>query len=304
MKRLIFTVITPTFNSARTLFRVFDSLRDQTFKQFEWVVVDDGSTDETHELIEQYIQQSTFPIIYIWQENSHKKTAVNRGVEKANGQLVLVADDDDEIPARALEIMYDYWNKLPSQNKSIISGVTGLCVDQKGNLVGDQFPSEVMESTNLDISILYNVNGEKWGFKRRDIMIEFPYPEDIPGYVPESLVWSRIDRQYKTLFVNDVFRIYHMDRQYNKLQIRGREAKMKCIGRRFAAQEALLEDFPTYFRSPIQLAKLSTNYVRYSMHARCSVTEIFGQIKGYKQQITVFLFFIIGYLIYKRDSNF
>ena len=87
-QRHLFTVLTPTYNRAHTLARVYDSLCAQIFQDFEWVVVDDGSTDNTRELVEHWCQTAVFPINYVWQPNQHKKTAFNRGVREARGELV------------------------------------------------------------------------------------------------------------------------------------------------------------------------------------------------------------------------
>ena len=91
-----FTVFTPTYNRAATLARVYESLQRQTFTDFEWIIVDDGSTDETAELVQQWRSESSFPIRYIWQPNQGKHVAFNRGVELARGELFLPHDSDDE----------------------------------------------------------------------------------------------------------------------------------------------------------------------------------------------------------------
>ena len=90
--RHLFTVITPTYNRAHTLERVYLSLREQSFQDFEWVIVDDGSTDSTRTMVMAWQQEASFPIHYVWQKNQHKKTAFNRGVRKANGELVVAVD--------------------------------------------------------------------------------------------------------------------------------------------------------------------------------------------------------------------
>src|SRR5438874_2378327 len=90
-----FTVLTPTYNRANTLPRVYDSLRAQSFRDFEWLVLDDGSSDGTKSLIEDWQATSDFPIRYIYQENQGKPAAFNRGVQEASGELLLTLDSDD-----------------------------------------------------------------------------------------------------------------------------------------------------------------------------------------------------------------
>ncbi|MGQ9564843.1 MAG: glycosyltransferase family 2 protein, partial [Thermogutta sp.] len=93
-----FTVFTPTYNRAHTLSRTYESIRRQTIRDFEWVIVDDGSTDGTDELVQQWQQEcNDFPIRYFWQPNQHKKVAFNRGVREAKGQWFVPIDSDDEL---------------------------------------------------------------------------------------------------------------------------------------------------------------------------------------------------------------
>src|ERR1700736_1708087 len=92
-----FTVFTPTYNRAHTLHRVFNSLKAQSFRDFEWVLVDDGSTDNTEELAELWIKTADFPIRYFWQKNSGKHIAYNFGIREARGQMFAVLDSDDAL---------------------------------------------------------------------------------------------------------------------------------------------------------------------------------------------------------------
>ena len=107
--RYVFTVFTPTFNRSLTLRRVYESLRLQTFRDFEWLIVDDGSTDCTKELVEKWRTESSFPIRYIYQENRGKPAAFNQGVQKAQGELFLTLDSDDACVPQALERLKYHW---------------------------------------------------------------------------------------------------------------------------------------------------------------------------------------------------
>lgn len=205
-----FTVFTATYNRAHTLERVWNSLKRQTFRDFEWIVVDDGSSDNTRELVADWARVSEFPIRYFWQRNAHKKVACNLAVREARGQLFLPLDSDDECMPNALERLWHHWINIPERERAEFSGVTGLCAQPNGALVGRPFPCpEWMDSNAIEIFHRWHAYGEKWGFLRTDVMREFPFPEDVDGYVPEGVVWSRISMRYKTRFVNEVLRVYH-----------------------------------------------------------------------------------------------
>lgn len=98
-----FTVFTPTYNRWHTLHRVYYSLSSQTFKDFEWLIVDDGSTDDTKNLVQNWQKKSKFTIRYYYQPNLGKTAALNRGVKLALGKLFLILDSDDGCIPKALE---------------------------------------------------------------------------------------------------------------------------------------------------------------------------------------------------------
>lgn len=208
----LFTILTPTFNRAHTIGRVYNSLCAQSFTDFEWLVIDDGSTDGTRTLIEEWRKEADFPIRYEWQVNGHKKVAFNHGVRLCKGRWLLPADSDDEFPPEALERFVDAWEAIPVEERSGFVGVCGLCESETGKIVGNRFPGDWgVDSDSMEIRYRYKVRGEKWGFSRVDVLREFPYPEKIAGNVPESVVWSSVALRYKTRFINKVVRVYHQD---------------------------------------------------------------------------------------------
>ena len=159
-----FTVFTATYNRAHVLHRVYESLRAQTFRDFEWLVVDDGSTDETRALIEGWRDEANFPIRYYHQEeNQGKHVAYNRAVTLARGRLFLTLDSDDACVAHALERFNQYWNAIPEHERPKFSAITCLCADHKGHVLGKPFPDQVVDSDSLDCRYRLKVRGEKWG---------------------------------------------------------------------------------------------------------------------------------------------
>lgn len=211
----LFTVFTPTYNRASSLPRLCRSLKKQSFVNFEWLVVDDGSTDGTAEVIDALRSEVTFPIRYFWQANRHKKVAVNKGVAEAQGELFLTADSDDELLPNALERLAFHWHNIPQNARERFSAVTGLCQTPDGRLVGTRFPrgadGDWCDSDSLEMRFIHRVIGEKCGFHRTSVLREFPFPEHIPGYVSEGLIWWAIAAAgWRTRFVNEPLRVYHV----------------------------------------------------------------------------------------------
>jgi len=209
----LFTVFTPTYNRAHTLHRVYESLQQQTFRDFEWLIVDDGSTDNTQVLVRGWQEQSDFfPIRYVWQPNQHKKAAFNHGVRVATGELFLPADADDTFSSFSLERFAWHWSQVSETERAKFAGVCGLCKNEEGQVIGDRFPGDWgLDSNALEINYRYKVVGEKWGFCRTDLLRAYPFPEYLEGHVPESVVWMEIAKRYQTRFINEVLRTYHQD---------------------------------------------------------------------------------------------
>ena len=205
-----FTVFTATYNRAHTLPRLYRALQAQTFRDFEWLIVDDGSTDHTAELVAGWQREGKLPIRYVRQEHAHKKAAFNRGVALARGELFLPLDSDDACVPHALERFWFHWQSIPPDRRQGFSAVTCLCQDEQGRIVGDPFPAEVVDSDSLEMRHRFRVRGEKWGFHRTEVLRRFPFPEELPGYVPEDVVWMAIAREYKTRYVNEPLRIYRV----------------------------------------------------------------------------------------------
>ena len=106
------TIFTPTFNRGNRLPALYNSLQNQSNKDFEWLIVDDGSTDNTEELVRKWLSEPLFPVRYIKQKNGGKHRAVNRGVQEAQGELFFIVESDDVLPEQTNE-------RIAHQNEQI-----------------------------------------------------------------------------------------------------------------------------------------------------------------------------------------
>ena len=109
---MLITVLTPTYNRAKLLERLYQSLCQQTYQDFEWIVVNDGSKDHTNEVVQSFVAEKKINIIYIKQENGGKHRAVNSGVKVAKGELIFIADSDDWLPFNAIEIVMEKYKDM------------------------------------------------------------------------------------------------------------------------------------------------------------------------------------------------
>lgn len=294
-RRPLFTVFTPTWNRAHTLPRVYESLRAQTLRDFEWLIVDDGSTDGTDDLVARWQREAAFPIRYVRQENRGKPAAVNRGLAEARGELFLVFDSDDACVPDALERFHAIWESIPAERREAFSGVTVHCLDPAGAIVGNRFPRDPLDEHPHRVRTRYGVTGEKWGFHRTDLLRQHRYP-DFPGerFVPDTLLWNRMSRDYLVRHVNVGLRLYHPDT--GGLAAGLRRLRMESPnGAAEHYREELELDLP--IRAAVRTA---VNYVRYARHAGRSVARI---VREAARPLTVLIALPAGMLAAALDRR-
>ncbi|MBF1431166.1 MAG: glycosyltransferase family 2 protein [Prevotella melaninogenica] len=208
------SILTPTYNRGKLLLPLYDSLKNLTFNDFEWLIIDDGSEDDTEQYalswIAHNIENAKFPIRYIKKNNGGKHTAINRGVREASGELILILDSDDTLPADSLATIAQYYEQCKGYKDC--AGVCGLMAHHDGQLIGSGFPKEPMYESALQFRYAEkgNVTGDLLEVYKTSVMREFPFPEiDNERFCPESLVWNRIANKYKLFCFNKV--IYYRD---------------------------------------------------------------------------------------------
>jgi len=192
------TVFTPTYNRRELLARAYESLIRQTVKDFEWVIVDDGSSDDTKEYAEKWISEGLVDIRYYYQENGGKMRAHNRGAEYAAGELFVCLDSDDYFVDDAVESLIRTWDEAvkQSQDASKLAGIVAHKGKSRYELLGDsEFP--ISGETTLYGLYTGGFKGETTLLFRTEVIKEYPFPEiDGEKYVPEDYIYDKIDQIY------------------------------------------------------------------------------------------------------------
>lgn len=259
----LFTVYTPTYNRAHTLHRVFESLCSQTCRDFEWLVVDDGSTDGTAELMKRYQAEAHFPVRYFQEPHRGAHHAHNVSLRESQGTFWLKLDSDDACVPQTLNRLLHHWEKIPEAKRHEFSGVTGLCKDQKGYLVGLQFPENPLDCTAAELEYRHKVRGEKWGFLRLDVLRRFPYPENVSGnFIPESYIWCQVSKCYQTRHINEPLRIYWMDAP--SLVHGPSNPRTNAAGHRLMFKMVLDLESGWFFLAPLRLLRAAVQYGRFA----------------------------------------
>jgi glycosyltransferase involved in cell wall biosynthesis len=263
-----FTVFTPTYERAAVLNRPFESLSEQSHDSFEWVVVDDNSTDGTAELIEQFDRDSSFPVRFRRQDPDRhgKHRAFALGLESARGEFFLPLDADDRLLPDALATLEQRWREISRDEREEYAGVTGLCVDQHGELVGNRFPESPFDSTILDNRYRHGIRGEKAGFVRTDVLKKYGFPDIDERFVPESLVWDEIATAYRTRYVNDVVRVYCQDESDESDQLTALDPKTVATGHALFHRRRLDDQLGWFQDAPLEFCRSAVHYGRFSRH--------------------------------------
>lgn len=188
----IVTIFTPTYNRAYIISNLYESLKKQTCYDFEWLVIDDGSTDNTKLLFNKWEKENIpFSVRYIYKENGGKHTAINKGVALAKGKYFLIVDSDDFVTPDAVEKIFQMFSTIKGA-KGKYAGVSGIKIKPDKTLVGSTFEGEFCDASSLQRKQM-GITGDKAEVFYTEILKNFPFPEiEGENFCSESLVWNRI----------------------------------------------------------------------------------------------------------------
>lgn len=190
------TVFTPTYNRGYIIKQLYESLIGQSYKDFEWLVVDDGSIDDTEEIFKTFIAEQKINIHYLKIENGGKHRAINKGLKLAQGNFFFIVDSDDYLPDNALERICFYTKQIESEKT--FAGVCGLKIYPDGKKVGGEVNYKILDTDSISIREKYYVKGDMAEVFKTEILKEYPFPEFAgEKFISEGLVWSRIAEKYK-----------------------------------------------------------------------------------------------------------
>lgn len=199
------TVFTPTFNRAYCLHQLYNSLVEQTNMDFSWLIIDDGSTDDTKELVQSWIVEDKIPIQYHYQENQGMHGGHNSAYSLITTPLNVCIDSDDLMPTNAVQLIVDKWKLIRDNNK--YAGIVGLDADKSGNILGTKIPENIEETTLYDLYQKHKVKGDKKLVYKTEIIKKYPSYPIFEGerFVPLGYLYQLIDQNYKLLPANDVY---------------------------------------------------------------------------------------------------
>mgnify|MGYP005778797875 FL=1 len=214
------TVFTPTYNRAYIIDELYNSLKKQTFIDFEWLIIDDGSTDCTYEKVKNWSADNTkFPIRYYKFENSGKQKEINRALDLARGELFFTVDSDDLLTADALDKINQWEKTIPQCEK--FCGFAGSDGDMTGKAINPIFSEEYVDATFFNRYAetgMFIGHDRPWVFYT-DVHRQYRYPEfEGEKFIAEAVVWNRMAKDgYQIRCFNDViYLIEHQEDGYTK----------------------------------------------------------------------------------------
>jgi glycosyltransferase involved in cell wall biosynthesis len=267
MAMLPITVFTATYNRADTLPRVLESLRRQTLDPslFEWLIVDDGSSDGTRELVRGWTD-TPFAMRYSWQPNQGKHIAWNRAASDAQGELFVVLDSDDACVPLALERLVSVWRGVSAARRVGLAGILTRCQTPGGLPVGPPLPRLVAADFG-ELAFRHRLPDETWIATRTDVLRANPFPELRAPLVPEGALWHKLGKTYKWLLCDECLRVYFTADHGRTDQLSKLSPWRYAEGLALTQKSVLDNSWRYFWDAPLGFVRLAVHFDRFSMHA-------------------------------------
>lgn len=276
MNRNKLTIITPTYNRAELLHVLYDSLCGQTCQDFTWLVVDDGSTDETEQIMGEYLEKhgnAKFILRYVKQENGGKHRALNRGIGMIDSELTFIVDSDDKLPRESVETILKYHEKYVKDRENYhLCGYSFLRCHDDGSVNTAYFPQDEMIGTYRDVRINGNIGGDKAEVYYTDILKKYPFPEfESEKFLAEDVVWMQMSGPYQMVHINE--NIYTCDYLEGGLTKSGHRMKIHSPKGMVLRSKIYLQDSDVKLKVKVKMMLL---YIVYSRFAGTGFGQIYA----------------------------
>jgi glycosyltransferase involved in cell wall biosynthesis len=292
-----FSVLTPTWNRSRQLHQVYQSLIAQTFRDFEWIIADDGSIDDTYEIVKWMSKLAPIPICYVRSDVHVGKARIdNEGLARARGQLLMWCDSDDTLAPNALETLFSAWVNIPLERRAEYGGIKALAKTNEGDpLCASLIETTVQKAKWNQLAIALNIEGDLLHCTRTDLLKEFKFPE-VDFVIPESMLWTALgDKHYLILKKFLLIKQYNSSHSISFTGVmrysRGRAYALALVERNLSP---LRVSFSRKFWSVV-------NFVRYSVHGDIPFSQARVLWQKNSSEIAFWSFGILGCLLAIKD---
>lgn len=290
----VITIFTPTYNRAHLLLGLYEALKRQTNSDFEWLIVDDGSVDDTQHVVETFTADNPkFEIRYFKKENEGLNQTINKGLDMAQGALFCRVDSDDSLFDSAVQDIYDNWHRIESDDNLCALVFLTAHKDNPTQIVGRNPFSEDTVSNFFEYRVKYKATGDRLEVIKTNVHRQYKYPQfSTEKFCPEGLIWNRIAKEYNALYVIKpiYLRFYHSDSITGTVTayLRNNAIGSSTYYAEICKQKS---SFP-YF------AKAAILYYRYVFFAHKPIGQIFSAVPWY----ATLLGFPLGGLVVAADA--
>ena len=286
-------IITPTFNRANYLQKAYLSLESQTKKDFVWYLIDDGSKDNTSEVVENLIKKSSFKIIFKSKENGGKHTALNTAYDLIKEELTLILDSDDELLPNAVETILNDYPQIKDNEK--ICGLGYLRCYKDSKIIGSPYTQDEIVDNFTNQRINKNTYGDKCEVFKTNILKQYKFPEfSGENFLSESVVWCKISLDYNMIFFNKA--IYVCEYLEGGLSS---NVHKRLFKNPLGAAECYLSMSGTQTKF-LKRLKYTIAYTVYSFAAKTKIKE---QFKNITSKFLYILGFIPSWIIYLHKKR-
>lgn len=289
------TVFTPAYNRGYIIHKCYESLKNQTYKNFEWIIYDDGSIDNTKEIIESFIEENILNIRYYYGENSGKHVAINRGVDLANGDLFFIVDSDDYLTDNSLELVKDAWDSIDLNEKDKYVGISGKRYLVNKENKNFNFKTQYYDADAIKFNLIDNNLQDKAEVYVTKILKNYKFPEfNGENFMTEAVVWYKLAEDgYKIRWFDEY--IYICEYLEDGLSANFFSKRINSIvGTCYSYNRLSSFNLPLKYK-----IRYKINYFRYGLH-KYSIYEL---IKKLMKKEFVCISVVIGYLMYLKDKR-
>lgn len=294
------TLWTPTYNRAKFLPRLYESVKNQTFKDFEWLIIDDGSTDNTKDVVQSFIDEGVIKIRYVYKENGGKHTAMQKAYEIATTPYISSIDSDEELQPQALELWEKAWAEIEASKREDIARVCLFCQAEDGGYVGHGdfcLKSDVpyVEGTWHEFVLRQGNHREMMGslclkkFKECFDFSKYTWHKDTNRYLGEIILWSSLGRKYKTRVVNGFGNIYHEDAGDSLL--RAKVDTRKLLNEMVNAFYFLDENMAYFWWNPKYYVSFIAQFIILGRQSKTTFTEQWNHITNRSFKLLFFMLY-------------
>jgi len=298
-----FTVLTCSYNRAKELSRLYQSLQRQTFEDFVWLVMDDSTTDGVEKSIREWQREGHIAIEYHRSEHRGKHWAQKEGFSLVRTPFVVDVDDDDELMDDCLSILHQAWCDIENEGRADIGVVAGLTVDDRGcQICYDGWHGEYCDTDYISMEWTRNHPSENLLSRRSDVIEKAnvyrddgKWLYDKVSLVLESVLWNRVAEKYKTRYVRKVLRIYH--REGTERLSLDRFDRQKCINYTFSNYVMLNELQGRYHENVKDTFKYLAEYLSCGIALSVSPQILFHNLQSKWLRVAAILLLPAAYCV-------